>query len=77
MVDGFGHKIPGGTAQALSNILLQEGIKSRSEKPGLTGRASKSTVADCDRVEAIKAGEFAVKAAVEGKSGYMVSYKRV
>ena len=77
MVDGFGHKIPGGTAQALSNILLQEGIKSRSEKPGLTGRASKSTVADCDRVEAIKVGELAVKAAVEGKSGYMVSYKRV
>jgi 6-phosphofructokinase 1 len=77
MVDGFGHKIPGGTAQALSNILLQEGIKSRSEKPGLTGRASKLTVADCDREEAFKAGELAVKAAVEGKSGYMVSYNRV
>lgn len=77
MVDGFGHKIPGGTAQALSNILLQEGIKSRAEKPGLTGRASKLTVADCDREEAIKAGELAVKAAVAGKSGYMVGYKRL
>jgi 6-phosphofructokinase 1 len=77
MVDGFGHKIPGGTAQALSNILLQAGIKSRSEKPGLTGRASKLTVADCDREEAFQAGVLAVKAAVEGKSGYMVSYKRV
>ncbi|MEX0321607.1 MAG: 6-phosphofructokinase [Puniceicoccaceae bacterium] len=77
MVDGFGHKIPGGTAQALSNILLQEGIKSRAEKPGLTGRASKLTVADCDREEAIKAGKLAVKAAVAGKSGYMVGYKRL
>ena len=77
MVDGFGHKIPGGTAQALSNILLQSGIKSRAEKPGLTGRASRLTVADCDREEAFKAGELAVKAAVQGKTGYMVSYRRV
>ncbi|MBT8042794.1 MAG: 6-phosphofructokinase [Pontiella sp.] len=77
MVDGFGHKIPGGTAQALSNILLQEGIKSRAEKPGLTGRASKLTIAQCDVDEAFEAGKIAVKSAVEGKSGYMVGYKRV
>lgn len=77
MVDGFGHKIPGGTAQALSNILLQEGIKSRAEKPGLTGRASKLTIAPCDVDEAFTAGELAVKAAVEGKSGYMVGTKRI
>ena len=77
MVDGFGHKIPGGTAQALSNILLQNGIKSRAEKPGLTGRASKLTIAPCDVEEAFEAGKIAVKSAVAGKSGYMVGYKRV
>ncbi len=76
MIDGFGHVIPGGTSQALSNILLQEGIRSRAEKPGLVGRASKLLVADCDREEAIQAGELAVKAAVDGKTGYMVGYRR-
>jgi 6-phosphofructokinase 1 len=77
MLDGFGHKIPGGTAQALSNILLQAGIKSRAEKPGLTGRASKLTIAQCDVDEAFEAGRIAVKSAVDGKSGFMVGYKRV
>jgi 6-phosphofructokinase 1 len=77
MLDGFGHKIPGGTAQALSNILLQAGIKSRAEKPGLTGRASKLTIAQCDVDEAFEAGRIAVKTAVDGKSGFMVGYTRV
>ena len=77
IVDGFGHTIPGGTAQALSNILLKHGIKSRAEKPGLVGRASKLLVAECDRREAYAVGELAVRGAVEGKSGYMVGYKRV
>jgi ATP-dependent phosphofructokinase / diphosphate-dependent phosphofructokinase len=77
MVDGFGHKVPGGTAQALSNILLQEGIKSRAEKPGLVGRASKLTIAKCDVDEAFEVGRVAVKSVVAGKSGYMVGYKRV
>jgi len=77
MVDGFGHKIPGGTAQALSNILLQEGIKSRAEKPGLVGRASKLTIAQCDVEEAFEVGKVAVKSVVAGKSGFMVGYKRI
>ncbi len=77
MLDGFGHTIPGGTAQALSNILLREGIKSRAEKPGLVGRASRLTVADVDRDEAFRAGAFAVQAAVEGRTGFMVGYRRV
>ena len=38
IVDGFGHKIPGGAAQTLSDMIMQEtGLKSRSEKPGLPG----------------------------------------
>jgi 6-phosphofructokinase 1 len=77
MVDGFGHVIPGGTAQALSAILLQNGIKSRSEKPGLVGRASKLLVSDSDREEAFIAGQKSVEAAVSERSGYMVGYKRI
>ncbi|MCK5174154.1 MAG: 6-phosphofructokinase [Planctomycetes bacterium] len=77
IVDGFGHVIPGGTGQALSTILLQNGIKSRSEKPGLVGRASKLLVSECDREEAFTAGRESVRAAVSGKSGSMVGYKRI
>ncbi len=78
IVDGFGHKVPGGVSQHLSNLIIDKlGIKSRSEKPGLLGRCSISLQSAIDRDEAIRAGEFAVKSAVEGKSGYMVSVKRV
>ena len=77
IVDGFGHKIPGGTAMALSNILLQNGIKSRAEKPGLVGRSSKLLVSEVDREEAFAVGKESVLAAAEGRSGYMVGYKRL
>lgn len=78
IVDGFGHKVPGGVAQHLSDIVMTKlGIKSRSEKPGLLGRASIPMQSDIDREEARGVGSFAVKSAVEGKSGYMVSIKRV
>lgn len=76
IVDGFGHKIPGGVAQHLSNILVKNGLKSRSEKPGLLGRVSVGLQSKIDREEAIAVGSFAVKAALEGKSGYMVAIKR-
>ncbi len=77
LVDSFGHTIPGGTAQYLSNTLIKAGIKSRWEKPGLIGRASKLITNIEDREEAYDVGVRAVQAAVEGKSGYMVGYKRI
>lgn len=78
IVDGFGHKVPGGVAQHLSNLVMNKlGIKSRSEKPGLLGRASIPMQSDVDREEALGVGAFAVKSAVQGKTGYMVSIKRV
>ncbi len=76
IVDGFGHKIPGGTAQALSNILVQHGIKSRAEKPGLIGRASKLTISSVDLNEAFLVGVKSVQAAVAGNGGTMVGYAR-
>ncbi len=77
ILDGFGHKIPGGVGQALANILIRHGIKSRSEKPGLLGRNSIALQSAVDREEAIRVGAYAVQTALAGKGGYMVAIKRV
>ena len=50
IVDGFGHTVPGGTAQHISDMIMQKlGLKSRAEKPGLLGRASIPYVSETDR----------------------------
>jgi 6-phosphofructokinase 1 len=78
IVDGFGHKVPGGVAQYLSNLIMKKlGIKARSEKPGLLGRASILMQSGTDREEAERAGAFAVESAAVGKTGFMVSIKRI
>lgn len=58
-------------------VIKQLGIKARSEKPGILGRASVLLQAEVDVNEAIKAGKCAVKAVVEGKTGFMVGFKRL
>lgn len=74
IVDGFGHTIPGGTAQNLSDIIIQKaGIKSRSEKPGLLGRTSIAYQSSVDREEAYAVGAKAVELVLNGESGYMVT----
>ena len=76
IVDGFGHKIPGGAAQTLSDMIMQEtGLKSRSEKPGLLGRVSVGLMSQVDQREAEEAGAVAVRSAVEGKTGFMVGFQ--
>lgn len=76
IIDGFGHSVPGGVAQKLSNILIGAGIKSRGEKPGLIGRASKFSISKVDQDEAFIAGKESVRA-VATKSGYMIGFKRI
>lgn len=62
----------------LANLVIQKlGIKARSEKPGICGRASIAFQSPVDRDEAILAGQEAVRAAVEGKSGIMVGFARI
>ena len=76
IVDGFGHVIPGGTAQHVTDAIIQKlGIKSRAEKPGLLGRAAIPYVSETDRTEAYDAGAAAVYAALSGRSGSMVSIR--
>jgi len=72
--DGFGHPIAGGAAQSLASLILAEtDLKARAEKPGLLGRVSIAHQSRVDRDEAYQVGAFAVKSAVEGESGFMVS----
>ena len=62
----------------LATLVIKElGIKARSEKPGILGRASITMQSEVDVNEAIEAGRAAVKAAVEGKTGYMVGFNRI
>jgi len=62
----------------LANLIIKElGIKARSEKPGICGRASIAFQSQVDREEAILAGREAVKAAVRGETGVMVGFERL
>ncbi len=74
IVDGFGHVVPGGTAQYVSDQIIQKlGLKSRAEKPGLLGRTSIPYVSPVDREEAYAVGRCAVESALKGESGSMVA----
>lgn len=76
VVDGFGHKLPGGAAQTLCDMIMAEtGLKARSEKPGLLGRVSVALMSPVDQREAEEAGAVAVRSAVEGKTGFMVGFQ--
>lgn len=58
-------------------VIKKLGIKARSEKPGIIGRASVTLQSEVDRDEAILAGEAAVRAALKGETGKMVGFERV
>ena len=78
IVDGFGHTVPGGAAQHITDQIIQKlGLKSRAEKPGLLGRASIPYQSSTDRAEAYAVGQYAVEAALKGESGYMVAINAV
>lgn len=58
-------------------VIKKLGIKARSEKPGILGRASVTLQSTVDQNEAIKAGREALKAALASHTGKMVSFERV
>jgi 6-phosphofructokinase len=68
----------GDVSSHLSNLIIKRlGYKSRSEKPGLLGRASIAWQSRTDREEAVLAGEVACRAVLEEESGKMVAFRRV
>jgi len=60
-------------AQRLSKTLR---VSARSEKPGLLGRSCSALVSEVDRAEARTCGRAAVRAALEGVSGKMITLDR-
>ena len=67
----------GDVSSYLANLVVRRlGIKARSEKPGLCGRASIAWQSPVDQKEAQLAGREALRLAMEGHTGVMVGFMR-
>lgn len=76
--DAFGHASLGGTAMYLAEFLRANmGVKARENILGSLQRSASHIVSRTDITEAFMAGGNAVKAALKGESGMMVSFNRV
>lgn len=76
-LDSFGHPVLSGAAEKLREIVQGAlNLKTRTVKLGYAQRAAAHFASAQDVVEAVACGEAAVKAAVEGKSGFMVKLVR-
>jgi 6-phosphofructokinase len=75
--DRFGHRQLGGVAATLCDMIA-EGlrIKARWDKPGTIQRVSMLAASPVDLEEAFAAGRAAVRHAVEGRDGHMVTLVR-
>ena len=76
--DAFGHPVLSGAADHLGDLVQDKlKIKTRTVKLGYAQRAAGHFASATDVAEAVACGEAAVRAAVEGKSGYMVKLVRI
>jgi len=77
-LDSFGHPVLSGAADALTEIIQSKlNLKTRTVKLGYAQRCAAHCASKTDVDEAVACGTAAVKAAVEGKSGFMVTIERV
>jgi 6-phosphofructokinase 1 len=77
-LDAFGHPVLSGAAEHLERIVNEKlKIKARSVKLGYAQRAAGHCASAADVAEAAACGEAAVRAAMEGKSGYFVKLVRL
>lgn len=68
----------GDVSAYLAQLIIKKlGIKARSEKPGILGRASAAWMSGIDRDEAIACGIEAVKLVTSGKHAYMTAIERI
>lgn len=75
--DAFGHKLLGGAAQYLVELVRRElGLRARFDKPGDLQRMSSACVSSVDRAEAELVGRAAVAALLRGETGKMVTLTR-
>ncbi|HZM02172.1 MAG TPA: 6-phosphofructokinase [Candidatus Saccharimonadales bacterium] len=76
-LDAFGHPVLSGAADRLAEVVYGKlNTKTRSVKLGYAQRCAAHYASATDAAEAIACGEAAVRAAVEGRSGFMVKLVR-
>lgn len=76
--DGFGHPMQGDVSATLAAaVRSRTGLRARSEKPGLLGRASSLLRSSVDAREARAVGKKAACRTLAGETGFMVSIQRV
>jgi 6-phosphofructokinase len=74
--DAMNRALPGGVAAYLSDVATEKlKIRCRSEKPGLFGRSSALHLSKQDFRDAENVGRAGVRAAIERRSGCMVSLR--
>ncbi|PYM15843.1 MAG: 6-phosphofructokinase [Verrucomicrobia bacterium] len=77
-LDAFGHPVLSGAAERLADLVEENlRLKTRTVKLGYAQRAAAHCASETDVEEAAACGEAAVRAAVAGKSGYMVKLVRL
>ncbi len=77
-LDAFGHPVLSGAAEYLEDLVSEKlKVKSRSVKLGYAQRAAAHFASATDMMEAAACGESAVRAAIDGKSGFMVKIVRL
>src|SRR5258705_3025275 len=77
-LDAFGHPVLSGAAEYLEDLVSEKlNVKSRSVKLGYAQRAAAHYASATDMMEAAACGEAAVRAAMDGKSGFMVKLVRI
>ncbi len=76
-LDSFGHPVLSGMGEFLESLVTKKlKLKSRSVKLGYAQRAAAHFASQTDATEAAACGEAAVRAAVDGQSGFMVKIVR-
>jgi len=77
-LDAFGHPVLSGAADALASIVQGKlNLKTRTVKLGYAQRAAAHFASQTDVDEAVALGASAVRAAVDGKSGFMPKLVRL
>src|SRR5262245_49734554 len=77
-LDSFGHPVLSGAAEHLGELVQGKlNVKTRTVKLGYAQRAAAHLASATDSAEATACGEAAVRAAIEGKSGFMVKIVRL
>ncbi len=76
--DAFGHAVLGGAGEYLRSLVEErfDGVKARASKLGIAQRAASHNASKTDVDEAYLCGQAAVKAALNGVTGQMVTLVR-